>query len=351
MEYIELPPELSQWQNLVDLTRNHPRFQSEYSFSNIDDFWIQPREHGDWCSGNPHVLAMDCEMAVVQKEDKLDKALLRLSVINVEDMSQVLIDTLVVPNDPIVDYVSNINGITEEDMKNCCFTFDHAQVAMLKICCNRTLLIGHSLISDLSSIKLFHTVVVDTSFLYGLVLQPTHSPGLKDLAKFVLQKDMPDIHDSVNDARITAEVALHSLCFGIESPIPRCCPPRSREARLFMHRIPKDINKEFLLKLINDFTSIVPFEVSELKSGKSNFLMGTISFISSHHANLAFDYLPSPVTFDLTCKRQKRVFYRQGKKNGFFFITKSVVDVEYQRLCAERGASIQEKDSSELNKT
>jgi hypothetical protein len=29
--------------------------------------WVRAREHGDWCAGLPHVLAIDCEMAVCQK--------------------------------------------------------------------------------------------------------------------------------------------------------------------------------------------------------------------------------------------------------------------------------------------
>lgn len=44
---------------------------------------------------------------------------------------EVLLDTLVLPSWPVVDYRTDIHGIKAEDMARVMFTFRHAQVAVI----------------------------------------------------------------------------------------------------------------------------------------------------------------------------------------------------------------------------
>jgi hypothetical protein len=153
------------------------------------------------------VLALDCEMCGTQdpvSREQDHKALIRLSVINGLDEKEVVMDTLVLPTWPVVDYRSDIHGVQAKDLRvgihgtslcvsellgprvylfreprrptgpfylnnlchggcpcsqtrsdgvpqNCQFTLRHAQAAMLQVCCEETVLIGHAIDNDLVS--------------------------------------------------------------------------------------------------------------------------------------------------------------------------------------------------------
>lgn len=62
------------------------------------------------------------------------KALCRLSVVNADDPNEVLLDTLVKPEWPVVDYRTWINGITKKDLDGVQFTLRHAQMFMHTLC-------------------------------------------------------------------------------------------------------------------------------------------------------------------------------------------------------------------------
>ena len=63
-----------------------------------------------------------------------DKALCRLSVVNADDPSEVLLDTLVKPDWPVKDYRTWVNGIKKEDLDGVQFTMKHAQIFMNELC-------------------------------------------------------------------------------------------------------------------------------------------------------------------------------------------------------------------------
>ena len=153
----------------------------------------------------PRLLAMDCEM--VETKDPLTgkvdaKALARLSVIDGSNPSNVLIDTLVKPYWPVTDYRTRINGITASSLKDCVFTLRHAQKFMSDLCSSETVIAGHAVHNDLISLKMRHFRVIDSAFLFATVDGfESGPPSLKDAAKCVLGVDMPESHDSVNDAR------------------------------------------------------------------------------------------------------------------------------------------------------
>jgi hypothetical protein len=90
------------------------------------------RPHGSWCT-SPAAIAIDCEMCETRdpttgKSDT--KALCRLSVVNADNPQEILLDTLVKPEWPVVDYRTWVNGIKREDLEGVEFTLGHAQLFM-----------------------------------------------------------------------------------------------------------------------------------------------------------------------------------------------------------------------------
>lgn len=120
-------------------------------------------------SNLPTVLSMDCEMCECTDPvtgEKCDNALIRFSVVDCTNNGQVLIDALVAPGLPITDARTHIHGITEEQLSTVTWTLRHAQAALLKLCSDRTVFVGHSLHKDLRALKFSHRYTFICLFLF-----------------------------------------------------------------------------------------------------------------------------------------------------------------------------------------
>ena len=320
----------SKWSSCVEATVEHPRFASNYrpitSSKKGEGDWIEAKKHGAWCKDLPHVLALDCEMCATRDPVSMEqdgKALIRLSVVSGHDESQVLLDTLVLPSLPIVDYRSDIHGIRPEDLRQVMFTFRHAQAAMLHMCCTETVLVGHGLCNDLTSLKMKHDRVVDTALLFEREDAPTHTPALKDVACAVLGLDMPDMHDSVADAQVTLRIARHFLEQGPVAPVPRLPAAGNKKGRrleamqscLLLHRIPSFVTSAHITQMFQSRTHVLPVGVDPvaLTGGDGSLGRATARFLSKHHADLAFSTLTGPARPDKDGRPQKRVFLASKK--------------------------------------
>lgn len=136
------------WHSAVLATRSNPNYASAFAFEKAQQYefsegissphqWIQSRPYSNWCTNNPASIAIDCEMCetkdpVTKKSDT--KSLCRLSVVNGDNPSEVLLDTLVKPDWPVVDYRTWVNGIKKEDLEGVQFTLRHAQMFMNTLC-------------------------------------------------------------------------------------------------------------------------------------------------------------------------------------------------------------------------
>lgn len=108
----------------------------------------------------PRVIAIDCEMCetadpVTGEKDK--NSLIRFSVVNGLNPSQVLLDTLVQPIMPVTDLRTKIHGITEEQLNNVKFTLRHAQAALYNLINDQTIIVGHSVHNDLKALHFNHS--------------------------------------------------------------------------------------------------------------------------------------------------------------------------------------------------
>ncbi|CAM9877600.1 unnamed protein product, partial [Hapterophycus canaliculatus] len=147
-------PKADVWQVLVDRTRAHPKFAKDYCFD-TDATWITASPCGESCAGLPQVVAVDCEMCMSEdplSKERNGKELLRMSIVRGDDGER-LMDTLVRPSNPVVDWRTDIHGVASQHLEGVMFTHRHAQVAISRICCQHTVIIGHALNNDLTALK------------------------------------------------------------------------------------------------------------------------------------------------------------------------------------------------------
>lgn len=321
----------SPWTGCVKATMEHARFEANYralaAQKKGEADWIEAKKHGAWCRDLPHVLALDCEMCATRDPVSMEqdgKALIRLSVVCGHDEKQVLLDTLVLPSLPVIDYRTDIHGIRPEDLRQVMFTFRHAQAAMLHLCCTETVLIGHGLCNDLTALKMKHSRVVDTALLFEREDAPNHTPALKDVASALLGLDMADMHDSVADARVTLRIARHFLDRGPVAPVPRLPAAPNKKGRraeavqscLLLHRIPSFVTAAHIKDMFQTRTHVAPVTVDPVATSGAEGSLGraTARFLSKGHADLAFATLTGPARPDKDGRLQKRV-HLAGKKD------------------------------------
>ena len=155
-------------------------------------------EQGSITAGR-HVISVDCEMCKAE-DDTL--VLARISLLNWD--GSVVLDKLVKPTVHIKDYLSQWSGITAAMLENVTTTLSDIQQELLQLITPRTILVGHSLNSDLNALKLTHPFLVDTGILFPHPRGPPYKQSLKWLAQRYLHREVQKGgkgHDSVEDAR------------------------------------------------------------------------------------------------------------------------------------------------------
>lgn len=151
------------------------------------------------------ILALDCEMCKVSDSTF---ALTRISLL--DWTGAVLIDEFVKPALPIVDYLTPYSGITPAHLAGVTTTLSDIQARLLPLLSPHTILVGHSLESDLTALKLTHPHIVDTTLLYPHPRGPPLKSSLKWLAQKYLSRAIQTGgdagHDSVEDARAALDL-------------------------------------------------------------------------------------------------------------------------------------------------
>jgi RNA exonuclease 1 len=162
--------------------------------------------HEDAVSQGLTIYSVDCEM--VQTSDDVI-SLARVSIISYPD-GKVVMDKYVKPDLPITNYFTQFSGITPELLENVTTTLRDVQEEILKLLTPSTVLIGHSLDSDLNALKMTHPFLIDTSIIYphprGLPLRSS----LKYLTNKYLKREIQNAgangHNSVEDAQVVLDL-------------------------------------------------------------------------------------------------------------------------------------------------
>ena len=82
------------------------------------------------------------------------------------ETTTVLLDQLVQPFDPILDYLTRYSGITPSLLENVATGLNKVRVAVLALVGKDDVLVGHSLENDLRVLGIVHENIVDTMLLY-----------------------------------------------------------------------------------------------------------------------------------------------------------------------------------------
>jgi RNA exonuclease 1 len=274
---------------------------------------------------------MDCEMCETTDPVtgiKVDNALVRFSVVDCTDNGNVLIDALVAPGLPITDARTHIHGITEQQLAGVTWTLRHAQAALLNLCSEHTVFVGHSLHKDLRALKFNHRNVVDTAYLFTLEGEPGAAPSLRDVSEQILGTRLGDTHDSVEDARASLYAAAVLLSRGAQPSIVRRISTAGSSAALtaasssaaafslLVHRIPDYCTEQHVQEMIVAHAQVMPTKILPIirGAGESSVPSGktTIFFSSQVHCDLAFDSIAGPNRPDKQNRSQKRVYFKGG---------------------------------------
>ncbi|XP_017542835.2 RNA exonuclease 1 homolog [Pygocentrus nattereri] len=158
--------------------------------------------------GNGGVYALDCEMCYTKQGLELT----RVTVIN-SDL-KVVYDTFVKPESKVVDYNTRFSGVTEEDLENATMRLRDVQAVLLNMFSAESILIGHSLESDLLALKLLHSMVVDTAVVFPHRLGLPYKRALRNLMADYLKRIIQDNvegHDSSEDASACMELMIWKI--------------------------------------------------------------------------------------------------------------------------------------------
>ena len=118
---------------------------------------------------HPKVYALDCEMVQTLAGTELARITLIQLVEITEDGTithKVMLDELVKPHQPVLDYVTKYSGVTAEIMNPVETRLEQIQAFLVQLLNKNDIIVGHSLQNDFRAAQLIHDCVVDTSHIF-----------------------------------------------------------------------------------------------------------------------------------------------------------------------------------------
>lgn len=155
---------------------------------------------------NYGVYGLDCEMVYTG----LGLELVKVTVVGVD--GRLVYESLVMPENDIIDYNTRFSGITQKDLeKGQKKNLKEVQNDLMGFINADTILMGHGLENDLRALKLIHAVVIDTSVVFPHFYGLPFRRSLRSLVSSYLKRDIQSGsggHDSYEDARACVELML-----------------------------------------------------------------------------------------------------------------------------------------------
>ncbi|KAL8426639.1 hypothetical protein Efla_005896 [Eimeria flavescens] len=158
---------------------------------------------------------VDCEMVDTASGKELGR------VCVVDSNCEVILDELVKPSGPVVDYLTQFSGLTKEILDKATLSLEDVHELLKSKLQSGAILVGHSLEYDLRALRVVHRRCIDTTVLYphnreGLML------SLKKLAQLYLKKTMKRVcgHDPREDAQAAMLLTLKKIENGPGFAVP-----------------------------------------------------------------------------------------------------------------------------------
>uniref|UniRef100_A0A7N0T9V1 Exonuclease domain-containing protein n=1 Tax=Kalanchoe fedtschenkoi TaxID=63787 RepID=A0A7N0T9V1_KALFE len=326
-------------QNLVRSTITHPHFSIDYSFPTHEEGWVvtKLRKNPKKQKAN-EMVAIDCEMVLC--EDGTE-ALVKVCV--VDRNLQVKLDELVKPDKPVVDYRTEITGVSANDLEGVSLTLSDVQQSLKRILSRGTILIGHGLNNDLKALKLEHARIIDTAYIFKYADAPIgRKPSLNNVCKFVLGCEVRkpgDPHNCLDDARAAMKIVVAKIERRLDEPIPlvqedKPSVPGTESAKLFIHKIPVYVTSEDLYRVIPGDHKI---EIQQRKS--IEWYSALAIFKSLEEADLAFETVSGVSEKDSSGRPQKLVTFKCiADKTCNMYVRKMASDSGVQDSSKKRAA-------------
>ncbi|KAK8936694.1 Small RNA degrading nuclease 3 [Platanthera zijinensis] len=314
----QLPDEESPQQKLVRLTMKHPLYRKHYSFRFFDDkdWVVVPTYYKSKGKKSKNMLAVDCEMVLCH--DDTEEV---VEVCVVDKKLKVMLKSLVKPSKPVADYRTEITGVSAEDLEGVTCSFSDIQKSMVKLLRSGTILVGHSVHSDLRVLKIVHHRVIDTAYIFKFSEgPPTCTPSLNSLCEAVLGykvRKEGEPHDCRKDAESAMRLVLAKLEHGFDDLINATGVPEFNSPVLLLHKIPAETSWQELHKI---FPQNFNFEIQDNLKRQGSFYSTRACFKDPSEAIKAFQSLKGQEEKDSVGHLQKLVYLKlsTGETTGFY---------------------------------
>ncbi|VDM57092.1 unnamed protein product [Angiostrongylus costaricensis] len=193
----------------------------------LREFTSTPVSSGESDPRNCKVYAMDCEMVY----GVWGPELARVSVVDMNNKS--VLDIIVKPRNTVIDYNTRFSGLTANQVESSTVDLIQAQNSLFELVNERSILIGHSLESDLKAMRLRHErlSLPDVYFLTIIITFRQGFPykrALRNLASEYLQKIIQEdgklgsIADSGHDSQEDSATCMSLMLLKVKEDYKRC---------------------------------------------------------------------------------------------------------------------------------
>lgn len=176
------------------------------------DFVMTKSEYAPVTPASP-MFGLDCEMCYTSAGCN---EVTRISIVN--ENCESIYETLVLPKNKILNYLTPYSGITAEMMTNVTKTIEEVQRDIQQLLPSDAILVGQSLNCDLMACRMMHPYIIDTSVIFNLSGVPRVKSKLQTLAREFLGEQIqsnPLGHDSIEDSATTLKLVKLKLAKGI----------------------------------------------------------------------------------------------------------------------------------------